>query len=180
MAALKIAPNGADHVRGDLHAPVTLVEYGDYECGSCGTAHPVVENLRRQFGRSLCFVFRHFPLTQLHPMAERSAETAEFAGRHRHFLAMHEAIYANQSQLSMSLLFALAGTLDIPQRELRDALAAGLCAGEVQADFLGGVRSGANGTPAFFINGRRHDGPFDFATLADAIGAALAETHSAV
>ena len=150
MTLLKAPLNADDHIRGDLQAPVTLVEYGDYECPYCGAAQPIVESLRRQFGPNLCFAFRHFPLTQVHPMAERAAEAAEFAGLHKLFWAMHDALFANQARLGMPLLFALAAELALPQVALRDCLAAGLCASKVQRDFLSGVRGGVNGTPAVF------------------------------
>lgn len=179
MTTLKTPINADDHIRGHLRAPVTLVEYGDYECPYCGMAQLVVEGLRRKFGPNLCFAFRHFPLTQVHPMAESAAEAAEFAGLHNHFWEMHDALFANQVSLGMPLLFALATELALPQGALRDSLAAGLCAAKVQRDFLSGVRGGVNGTPAFFINGRRHDAPFDFPYLAVGIGAALAHVQTA-
>lgn len=174
MPLLKTPINADDHIRGSLQAPVTLVEYGDYQCPYCRSAQPVVEGVRQKFGPDLCFVFRHFPLTQVHPMAQSAAEAAEFAGLHNQFWAMHDALFANQAMLGMPLLFALAAELALPQAGLRDCLAAGLCAAKVQRDFLSGVRSGVNGTPAFFINGRRHDAPFDFPYLATAISATLA------
>ncbi|MGZ3326946.1 MAG: DsbA family protein, partial [Xanthobacteraceae bacterium] len=107
-------------------------------------------------------VFRHFPLSQAHPHAEAAAETAEFAGAHGRFWEMHDAIYENQDQLGMPLLFVLADALGLPEADLRSALAAGKYAPKVKADFLGGVRSGVNGTPAFFINGELHNGTFEF------------------
>src|SRR3954468_24584911 len=125
-------------------------------------AHAVVKNLQSHFGDRLCFVFRHFPITEIHPLAGPAAETAEFAGAHHKFWPMHDSIYERQPQLSMPLLFALVGALKLSQVELRDALTAGTYAPKVQSDFMGGVRSGVNGTPTFFINGRRHDGTYAF------------------
>lgn len=179
MTELKIAVSDKDHVRGNSNAPVTLVEYGDYECPSCGMAYPVVERLRQHFGGNLRFVFRHFPLSTVHPLAEPAAETAEFAALHDKFWPMHDGLFLNQAQLGMPLLFALAGALELPQSELHDALASGTCAGKVQNDFLGGVRSGVNGTPTFFLNGLRYDAPWDFDNLARAIKGALAEHQAA-
>ncbi|HEY2444301.1 MAG TPA: DsbA family protein [Rhizomicrobium sp.] len=176
---LKVPVTAADHIRGDNRAPVMLVEYGDCQCPHCGKAYREVERVRQHFGRSLGFVFRHFPLTQIHPLAESAAETAEFAAHHGEFWAMHDALYLNQSRLGMPLLFALAGAFELPQGLLRDALASGTYAGKVQFDFLGGVRSGVNGTPTFFINGTRHDAAFDFDTLSLAIGSVIARARPA-
>lgn len=179
MPQLKIAVSEDDHVRGDFNAPVTLVEYGDYECPACGMAYPVVERIREHFGSKLRFVFRHFPLSTVHPLAEPAAETAEFTALHRKFWPMHDSLFLNQRQLSMPLLFALTGALELPQKELRDALASGTCAGKVQDDFLGGVHSGVNGTPTFFLDRLRYDAPWDFVNLAGAIKDALLKHEAA-
>jgi protein-disulfide isomerase len=156
-----------DHILGDENAAVTLVEYGDYECPYCGMAHPIVMQIVRNMGPRLRYVFRHFPLSEIHPFALPAAQTAEFAGAHGKFWEMHAAIYANQHQLSPQLLLALAAQQELSQRELRDELARGLYLPKIQADFMGGVRSGVNGTPTFFINDRRFDGGVD--TLAIAV-----------
>jgi protein-disulfide isomerase len=169
MATLKVPVTSADHIRGPADAPVTVVEYGDYECPHCGLAHPIVKALQKQFGNQLRFVFRHFPLQQVHPHAESAAESAEFAGTHGRFWEMHDGIYENQDQLGLPLLFALAGVLELSESGLRHALVSGQFAPIVRSHFLGGVRSGVNGTPAFFINGRRHDGTYAFEDLVSAI-----------
>jgi protein-disulfide isomerase len=169
MATLKPPVTSADHIRGPADAPVTLVEYGDYECPHCGLAHPIVRAVQKQFGNQLRFVFRHFPLQQVHPHAESAAESAEFAGAHGRFWEMHDGIYENQDQLGLPLLFALAGVLGLSESGLRHALANGEFAPTVRAHFLNGVRSGVNGTPTFFINGRRHDGTYAFEDLVSAI-----------
>jgi protein-disulfide isomerase len=172
-----------DHVRGPASAPVTLVEYGDYQCPYCGMAHPIVKQVQKQFEQSLRFCFRHFPLTQIHPFAETAAETAEFAGAHGKFWEMHDGIYVNQDKLNhggfaLPLLMALAEALGLSPAELRDALANGEYAPKVRSDFIGGVRSGVNGTPTFFINGRRHDGTFEYADLVAAIESELAHARA--
>lgn len=169
MAMLRVPVSARDHLIGSENAEVTLVEYGDYECPHCAAAHPVVHRIVQQFGDGLLFAFRHFPLTEIHPHAGPAAEAAEFAGAHDRFWDMHDAIFGNQPRLSVPLLFTLAGALRLPQKELQDALAAHRYAQRVQADFLGGVRSGVNGTPTFFINGQRHDGAYTFSALAAAI-----------
>jgi protein-disulfide isomerase len=170
---LKVPVTAEDHIRGPKNAPVTLVEYGDYECPHCGRAHPIVEAVREHFGDTLRFVFRHFPLKEVHPHAEAAAEAAEYAGAHGRFWEMHDGIYENQDRLGLPLLFALAETLRLSEAALHQALVTGQFEPKVRADFLGGVRSGVNGTPTFFINDRRHDGPYEFEFLAAAIEARL-------
>jgi protein-disulfide isomerase len=172
MAELRIPVNENDHVIGDANAPVTMVEYGDYQCPHCQAAQPHVELVLQQFGPDLRFAYRHFPISTMHPMAKPAAETAEFAGAHGRFWEMHRGLFANGSQLSGPTLLALASQLGLDPVELRDALEDGTYAAKVDADFAGGVRSGVNGTPCFFFNGRRHDGAYDAASLSAAITAA--------
>jgi protein-disulfide isomerase len=169
MTTLKVPVTPHDHAKGPANAPVTLVEYGDYECPYCGLAHPIVKLIQQHFRPRLRFVFRHFPLSQAHPNAESAAQTAEFAGAHGKFWEMHDALYENQDRLGPPLYFALAGVLELPELELRAALVEGTYAPKVRADFLSGVRSGVNGTPCFFINGVRHDGTYAFEDLGGAI-----------
>jgi protein-disulfide isomerase len=180
MSVLRVPVSSRDHIQGDEDAPVTLVEYGDYECPFCGLAHPIVKRVQRHYGRKLRYVFRHFPMPQVHPHAEPAAETAEFAGSHGRFWRMHDGLYENQDRLSVPLFFALADALGLPQDDLRDALETGRFAPKVRADFMGGVRSGVNGTPSFFINGRRHDAPYDYEYLVVAIDATLLHASAAV
>lgn len=168
MAMLKTPPSERDHQRGESNAGVVLVEYGDFQCPHCAAAEPVVQELLSNFD-DLQQIYRHFPLSEVHPLAEIAAQAAEFAGSHGAFWQMHDALFANQPQLSLPVIFATAGELGLPQAELRRALEAGIHAGKVRDDFIGGVRSGVNGTPCFFVNGLRHDGPFTFEALADAI-----------
>ena len=172
---LAVPVTKSDHIRGPLNAPVTLLEYGDYECPYCGVAFPVVNRVLQHFGRSLRFVFRHFPLTQVHPNAEPAAEAAEFAGAHKRFWEMHDGIYMNQEMLGPPLLLSLATSLGLPKEQLVSAIAGHEYEGKIQQDFLGGVRSGVNGTPTFFIGNRRHDGAFEFNALVAAIDAQLAK-----
>jgi len=171
MALLKIPITSDDHIQGDEKAPITLVEYGDYECPHCGRAYPIVKRVQKHFGKRLMFVFRNFPLQEIHPNAESAAEAAEFAAAHERFWEMHDAIFENQADLSLPRLLELAKTLRLSVPDLRNALTGRQYASRVRDDFLGGVRSGVNGTPTFFINGNRHDGPFDFDDLVAAIEA---------
>lgn len=169
MGRLRVPVTPHDHTVGPANAPVTLVEYGDYQCPACGAAYPVVNRVLRHFGPNLRYVFRHFPLTQVHPDAEPAAESAEFAGAHGRFWEMHDGIYENQDRLGTPLLFALTRGLGLSEAELRVVLVSERYAAKIRNDFLGGVRSGVNGTPAFFINERQHKGSYAFNDLLAAI-----------
>src|SRR5258706_15206593 len=104
MSVLKVPVNRNDHILGDDDAPVTLVEYGDYQCPHCGVAHPIVKALIRNYGDQLRFVYRHFPLTQDHPYAEPAAETAELAGAHRRFWQKHDLLFENNQRPWLPML----------------------------------------------------------------------------
>jgi protein-disulfide isomerase len=158
-----------DHVLGRSDAPITLLEYGDYECPFCGMAHPVVKAILRQLGDQLRFAFRHFPLTQVHPHAEHAARMAEAAGSRGRFWPVHDLLYANQNALSDEDLFGYAAAVGLDPGWAGRALSSPAFAAKVREDFMSGVRSGVNGTPTFFINGVRHDGGWDEATLLAAI-----------
>jgi protein-disulfide isomerase len=175
MATLKVPVTDLDHIQGAPDAPVTLVEYGDYECPHCAFAHPIVKILQQQFGAQLRFVFRNFPLKEAHPNAETAAESAEFAGAKGRFWEMHDGIFENQEAIGLAFLFELTEALELSAPELRDALETQLFEPRVREDFRGGVRSGVNGTPTFFINGRRHDGPFELDDLVEAIELQIAQ-----
>lgn len=178
MASLKVPVSARDHILGPADATVTLVEYGDYECPHCAAAQPTVVQIQQSFSRILRFVFRHFPLTEIHPHAQIAAEGAEFAAGAGMFWQMHEALFQNQEFLNASTVLLIGSELGLPSDALRVALQNGQYRDKVRSDFLGGVRSGVNGTPAFFINGLRHDGPYDFASLAASIQAqAAANAH---
>lgn len=173
MTKLAKAVSDKDHRQGDPDAPCTLVEYGDYQCPSCGQAYPIVKRLQKHFGKRLSFVFRNFPLTQMHPYAEAAAEAAEFAGSHGKFWGMHDLLYENQDRLDDALPLELAQQLLLDAAKLREALQSEEFEPRVKADFSGGVRSGVNGTPTFFINGQRHDGSYDYASLVEAVDRVL-------
>jgi protein-disulfide isomerase len=166
MTRLKVPVSSRDHIQGSNNTPITLVEYGDYQCQHCGAAQPVVKQIQARFGERLRLVYRHFPLVEIHPLAGPAAEVAEFAGAHGQFWEMHDAIFANQHRLSVPLLISLATNLGLSNVALRDALAAGTYAEKIQSDFIGGVRSGVNGTPTFFVNDIRYESPLGVAGLA--------------
>jgi protein-disulfide isomerase len=169
MATLKVPVTDLDHIQGNAKAVVTLVEYGDYECPHCGRAYPIVKLVQKHFGARLRFVFRNFPMRELHASAEAAAESAEFAGAKGRFWEMHDGIFENQEDIGLPLIFELAEGLELPAAELRGALESQEFEPRVREDFHGGVRSGVNGTPTFFINGHRHDGPFELEDLVGAI-----------
>jgi protein-disulfide isomerase len=178
MPKLKTLVSAEDHVQGLEDAEVTLVEYGDYECPHCGLAFAIVKRIQKHFGKRLRFVFRNFPLTESHPNAEAAAESAEFAGSHGKFWEMHDLLFENQQRLSSKLLSELARKLQLSPEALTQALHEGTFEARIRADFSGGVRSGVNGTPTFFINGLRHDGSFDFLDLVQAIDESVGTTSA--
>lgn len=164
-----------DHLRGPATALVTLVEYGDYECPYCGEAYPVVEELQQVLADRLQFVFRHFPLAQIHPYAQGAAEAAEVAGAQDMFWEMHATLYTNQHALDGAHLIAYAIALGLDPTAFRLALEGRFYEKRVREDFLSGVRSGVNGTPTFFIEGVRYDGPRDFDSLLAVLAEVAAE-----
>jgi protein-disulfide isomerase len=165
-ASLTLPVGGRDHAQGPEEAPVTLVEYGDYECPYCGQAYPIIKNLQKQLGGELRFVFRNFPITQLHPHAQQAAEAAEASGAQNKFWEMHDRLYEHQQELSNNHLsqHALAiGGLDVARFE--DEITNHVHAVRVREDFMSGIRSGVNGTPTFYVNGLRYDDSWDEETL---------------
>jgi protein-disulfide isomerase len=173
MAHLSVPVGARDHIHGAADAPVTLVEYGDYECPYCGQAFPIVKAVQQRLGDRLRFVFRNFPLTQVHPHAEHAAEVAEAAAAQGKFWEMHDYLFLHQQALDDEHLgrYARAVGLDMPVFE--QAMAAHAYAPRVREDVLGGVRSGVNGTPTFFINGMRFEDSWDEESLSSALEAAV-------
>lgn len=162
-----------DHVRGGSDAVVTLVEYGDFQCPYCARAHAALSELRRQHGDRLRLVYRHLPLSDLHPLAQPLAEAAEAAGAQGKFWEMHDALFENQGMLDEDALPALAAAMGIDAGRLRDAFESGRYRDKVLAQAQAGRAAGASGTPSFFINGERYHGDSDHASLAQAIDEAL-------
>ena len=170
-------PVGADdHVAGPQDAPVTLVEYGDFECPSCGMAYPIVKAIQRRLGPRLRFVFRPFPLTQSHPHAAHAAEVAEAAAAQGKFWEMHDMLFEHQHRLEDGDLVGYAEALGLDAERVARELVEGTYAARVRSSFRHGVRSGVNGTPTFFVNGERYDGPW---ADAGAFGGLLREVADA-
>jgi len=161
-----------DHIQGPMNAPVTLVEYGDYECPYCGQAYPIVKQVQEELGDDLRFVFRNFPLENMHPHAERAAEAAEAAGAQgaEAFWAMHDYLYEHQDDLTDDDLMNYAAELGLDTDRFKQDFETSTFEDRVQDDFQSGIRSGVNGTPTFFINGERFDGDWtDVETFAAAL-----------
>ena len=147
-----------DHVQGPATASVTLVEYGDYECPYCRAAAPIVVELQRLLGDQLRYVFRHFPLTGLHPHAQHAAEAAEAAAAQGKFAEMHAALFEHQEALDDDDLVKYAVDLNLDAARLRRELDAHTHAGRIREDFVSGLGSGVRGTPTFYLDDARYDG----------------------
>jgi protein-disulfide isomerase len=169
MTILKNPVTSTDHIRGNINAPITLLEYGDYECPYCGVAHSIIKRVQKHFGEQLRFVYRNFPLTDLHPHAEIAAEAAEFAGAHGHFWEMHDLVYEHQKHLDTEVLLKLARTLELSDTELLNAIKNRTYLLKIQHDVLNGEANGVHGTPTFFINDRLYKGSYEFKDLVAAI-----------
>jgi len=166
-ATLSVPVTKADHVEGGNMALITLVEYGDYQCPFCGQAYGLVKAIQRSMNGQLRFVFRNFPLTGPHPFAEIAAEAAESAGVQGKFWEMHDLLYENQARLGNELLAWAASRLNLDEEGFAHDIRAGRFRERIKLDFKGGVRSGVNGTPCFFIDGARFDGSWASGELAD-------------
>jgi protein-disulfide isomerase len=166
--------SATDHAQGAADAKVTLVEYGDYQCPYCGAAYHIIKAVQNRLGTRMRFVFRNFPLNQAHPYAELAAEAAEAAGAQGKFWEMHDALYENQAQLGPPLIETLVKRLKLDARQFETDMETRKFQARVKHDFVGGVRSGVNGTPGLFINGERYDERWDEELLSAALQKAAA------
>jgi Na+/H+ antiporter NhaA len=165
-----------DHIRGPADAPVTLVEYGDFECPYCGQAEPVIRALLAQFGKQLRYVFRHLPLDDVHEHAQLAAEAAEAAGAHGKFWEMHDLLFGRQDALSVEDLIGYAGELGLDTDVFAEKLRKRKYAPRIARDVESADQSGVTGTPTFFANGRRHHGAFDLNSLTELVRSALTQS----
>src|SRR5437879_8503603 len=150
--------NSRDHIQGDPKALLTLVEYGDYQCPFCGAAYPEVKKVQKDLGSKLRFVFRNFPLTNVHEFAQVAAETAEAASVQGKFLEMHDFLYEHQRTLGdQRVAVGYAKKIGLDTQKFEREISQHVYQKRVKDDFMGGVRSGVNGTPTFYVNGVRHD-----------------------
>jgi protein-disulfide isomerase len=148
-----------DHIEGPLNASLTLVEYGDYQCPFCGAAYPEVKKVQKELGSELRFVFRNFPLTNMHEYAMHAAETAEAASAQGKFWPMHDFLYEHQATLGdPKVALGFAKKLGLDTQKFEREIAQHVYQKRIKDDFMGGVKSGVNGTPTFYVNGTRHDG----------------------
>jgi protein-disulfide isomerase len=158
-----------DHAAGPADAPVTLVEYGDYQCPYCRAAYPVVKRLQKKLGKKLRFVFRNFPVTQAHPYALIAAETAEAAALQGRFWEMHDLLFEQQDSLTPDSIPVWAKKIGLDLDQFGNDIRQGVVAKRIKEDRQSGIRSGVNGTPTFYINGTRYDGPNDYESLLEAL-----------
>ena len=165
---------GRDHVLGRDDAPMTLVEYGDYQCPHCADAQDVVARVREELGDDLRFVFRHLPIPSSHPDAEPAAIAAEAAGRQGSFWEMHERLYDHQEELSPEELAGHAEALGLDVDRFREDFGDSDLAARVDADVDSALTSGAAGTPSFFVEGFRYRGPYDAEALEEALRRGIA------
>jgi protein-disulfide isomerase len=164
-----------DHIRGPEDAPVTLVEYGDFECPYCGQAEPIVRDLLADYG-DVRYVWRHLPLTDVHPHTQMAAEAAEAAGAQGKFWEMHDLLLEHQDALRARDLVRYAEALGLDTERFESDVRTHKWAGRVARDVESAELSGVSGTPTFFVNGRRHEGAYDEASLANAVKAAKARS----
>jgi protein-disulfide isomerase len=167
--ALRSAISADDWSVGPADAPVTLLEYGDLECPYCGRLHPEVTALLDAYPDQLRFVFRHFPITSLHPHAQAAALATEAAGAQGKFWEMEDLIFTHQRALSNDDLRSYAEQIGLDLARFEHDLSEQRYAAEVRQDFRNGVNDGVNGTPTLFLNGMRYDGPRDREALSAAI-----------
>ena len=162
-----------DHMLGPAHAPVTLVEYGDFECPNCKLAAPAVKLMLKHFSGKLRAVFRHFPQEEVHPHALQAALAAEAAGGQGKFWPMHDVLFENQSHLKPQHLRGYAGQLGLDMVRFDADMEDELYLQRIREHIEGGTLSGVRATPTFFINGQIHDASFGMQSLMDGIDAAL-------
>jgi protein-disulfide isomerase len=170
---LTVPVNENDHVLGPETATVTLVEYGDFECPFCGAAHVSIQELLRLVGDDVQFVFRHFPLSQIHLHALPAAEAAEAAGAQGKFWEMHDLLFTNQDRLGPADLLGYAQALGLDPERFSLEVDQHVHLPRIRQDFMSGIRSGVNGTPTFFVNGVRHNGGYDLESLLAAVGTSV-------
>jgi protein-disulfide isomerase len=166
---LTLPVSAHDHAEGPADAPLTLVEYGDYQCPYCGAAYPVVKRLQKTLGKKLRFVFRNFPLTQVHPYALIAAEAAEAAALQNKFWEMHDLLFEEQDLLKPEIIPSWANRIGLNLEQFENDIKQGVIEKRIKEDRQSGIRSGVNGTPTFFINGTRYNGPPDYDSLLAAL-----------
>ena len=163
--------NADDHVAGPADAPLELIMYGDFQCPYCSAAQSIVRRVRKRLDGRLRFAFRHLPLHEVHPDAQRAAEASEAAAAQGRFWEMHDALYANGGKLSLEDLAGVAGRLGLDVERFRAELIDGTYTARVARDADGARAAGISATPAFIVNGVHHTESFDAGSLVDALTA---------
>lgn len=169
IGKLKLPVNDRDHIQGPRTASVNLVEYGDYECPYTGQAYPIVKEIQKHLGDKLLFVFRNFPLREIHPHAQHAAEAAEAAAAQGKFWDMHDYLFEHQQALDDNHLSKYAAALGIDTDKFRKEMSGHNYASQIDKSLGEGIASGVEGTPTFFINGVKHNDSWDQETLLAAI-----------
>ena len=174
MKQLTERVNDNDHISGNTDAPLELVEYGDYECPHCGRAYPMVKDIQQQLGSTIKLIFRNFPLSKIHPHAFSAAVAAEAAGLQGKFWEMHDILFENQTVLDTENIFRFASMLGLDVERFKNDIQQNHWVEKVEKDFESGLKSGVNGTPTFFVNGKRFDGEWTNGKLLDYLKSILA------
>lgn len=174
---LKPEVTESDNIQGDSNAVITLVEYGDYQCPHCGLAYPIIKQIQDFFGDKLKFVFRNFPLQNIHELAVPAAIASEAIGKQNKFWEMHDAIFENQNALNGNSFNLFAEQLGADIAKFDEDRKQSSTLDKVEGDFESGIMSGVNGTPTFFINGVRHNASWEFSELVSAINKIINETE---
>lgn len=177
MTKLKNDPNSYDHIQGNLDAPIVLVEYGDYECPHTKKSHLWIKRLLKEFGQSICYIFRHFPLSDIHPHAEYASLAAESAAQYNHFWEMHDALFETVQNLSEEEIEKEASHLGISEDSLLKGIHTTESIDHLMKDISSGEDNGILSTPAFFINGTKLEGPISYEILRDHILNAIDGKH---
>jgi protein-disulfide isomerase len=156
---------GLDHVRGSVNAPITIVEYGDFECPYTGMAYPIVKELMKQFNEKIYFVYRNFPLNDIHPHAQHAAEAAEAAATQDKFWQMHDYLFEHQKALGDHHLLEYAQKVGLNIDRFKKEMSGHIYASLINKSLKSGIDSGVEGTPTFFVNGERYEDSWDLDTL---------------
>jgi protein-disulfide isomerase len=164
---------GLDHIRGSVNAPITIVEYGDFECPYTGMAHPVIKELMRQFNAKIYFAYRNFPLNDIHPHSQHAAEAAEAAAAQDKFWQMYDYLFEHQKALDDHHLLEYAQKVGLNIDKFKKEMLEHVYAPLINKSLKSGIDSGVQGTPTFFINGERYEDSWDLDTLSSFVKKSL-------
>ena len=160
---------GTDHIKGSVNAPIVIVEYGDYECPYTGMAYPIVKEIVKRFGDKVQFAFRNFPLNEIHPHAQHAAEAAEAAAAQDKFWQMHDYLFEHQRALDENHLLQYAGKVGLDINKFKKEMSGHIYAPLIEESLKSGINSGVEGTPTFFVNGKRYEDSWDLDTFSNVL-----------